>query len=169
MSGCSLSVLRFSSDGSGPVEFLSRLVEVRGEYVNLCEIVRRSIEPFNRQSRSPFLEQLSFPCRSPHPMSSGNMIGRNMTSSFSIEDGEDDEKSAELVFVSDPSKEKFKKFSDVQLDDEIKKFEDLANSVFCKKLNLKDGGDKIRRQLQRLLEEKAARVQPQCSVVRFLI
>lgn len=97
------------------------------------------------------------------------MTGRNMTSSFSIEDVKDDEKSAELVLVSDPSKEKFKKFSDVQLDDEIKKFEDLANSVFCKKLNLKDGGDKIRRQLQRLLGEKSARVQQQCSVVRFLI
>lgn len=93
------------------------------------------------------------------------MTGRNMTSSFSIADVEDDEKSAELVLVSDPSKEKFKKFSDVRLDDEIKKFEDLANSVFCKKLNLKDGGDKIRRQLQRLLGEKSARVQQQCSVV----
>lgn len=97
------------------------------------------------------------------------MTDRIMTSSFCNEDVKDDEDTAELVLVADAFKEKFKKLSDVQLDDEIKKYEELANSVVCKKLNLKDGGDKIRRQLQRLLGEKSARVQQQCSVVRFLI
>ena len=92
-----------------------------------------------------------------------------MTSSFCDEDVKDDEDTSELVLVADAFKEKFKKLSDVQLDDEIKKYEELANSFVCEKLNLKDGGDKIRQQLQKLQRERSGRVQRHCQEVHFPI
>lgn len=73
------------------------------------------------------------------------------------DDSEDVSDGVEVEFFTDSKAQKFKEFSDTQLDDEIEKYEGYVAGTRKAALNLPDGGNKFTKHLESLRSEKHKR------------
>jgi hypothetical protein len=84
--------------------------------------------------------------------------------SVDLDDSEDDS-DVLAEFTDDPQIEKFKTFSDTQLDDEITKYEGYLAGGPKDVMRLPDGGAKLRKTLQKLEQVKRERAKGKRSPV----
>lgn len=85
--------------------------------------------------------------------------------SVELEDSGDESEDPQILddFLDDPQLEKFKAFSDTQLDDEITKYRGYLGEKDG--LKLKDGGAKVAKLLEKLESVKSARTKKRSSPV----